>query len=316
MRAGVGTIQDQLPQQTELDRLSDGAATLAGSSTQLSSGLEDLSGGAGALTQGSAEVNSGAQRLADGLSQLHTQIPARQEEMGGDPAGLSRSVAVQTEKFAPVANNGAGFAPYFMALSLWVGAVLTTFIFPYQQLPYSARQTSQLARVARKALVPALVVIAQAALMVLVVQALGVSYLHPAEVLATSVLTSLTFLALILALILLFGAVGRFIALVLLIIQLASSGGSYPVELAPPLFQTIHNWVPVTQTVGALRHAIAGAYQGHYTDFMGALGAMLLVSAVLSLVARRRWELVDDPAFRPLIVSPLLSGQPHEDRPD
>lgn len=188
----------------------------------------------------------------------------------------------------PVKNNGAGFAPYFMALSLWVGVTLTTFIFPYQQLPKSGRSTSQAARMLRKAAAPAVVVVLQALFVVLGVHLLGIAYLHPAQVVLTAVVTSLTFLILVLSLVFLFGPAGRLLALVLLVIQLGASGGSYPIELSPPFYRVVHAWVPVTQSVYAFKHAVSGAFEGRYPSFIIALLGLAFVSAVLGLLGRRR----------------------------
>ena len=162
----------------------------------------------------------------------------------------------------------------------------------------------------RKFAVPALLVTIQALLVVWGVQHLGVSVLHPAETVITAVASSLTFLALVLSMIFLFGAAGRLLALILLIVQLASSGGSYPVELSPHPFQVIHNWVPVTQTVNALRHSLSGAYQGQYVHFMLTLLGMAVAATLLGLLGRRRWEYVPDEDFRPLISAPIVSNEP------
>ncbi len=314
VKDALGQITAQLPAPDDLNSLKSGASTLAQKSGELGSGLKALSNGAASLQSGANELDGGAARLRGGLDTLYRKIPASTEQLGGDPAGLSASVLPVTETFAPVRNNGAGFAPYFMALSLWVGATLTTFIFPYSQLPRSGRGTSQFARMLRKAAVPAGLVTVQALLVVWGVHALGVDFLHPAQVVATALASSLTFLALVLALIFCFGAAGRLIALVLLVVQLAASGGSYPVELSPPFFGAIHNFVPVTQSVNAFRHALSGAFQGSYPTFMLILLGIAVLSVLVGLLGRRRWELVADEDFRPLISSPLVSEEVHHER--
>ncbi|WP_225985005.1 YhgE/Pip family protein, partial [Deinococcus wulumuqiensis] len=305
IKSALGQITQKLPAQSDLDQLSGGASTLAGKSDELAGGLGELRSGARKLADGSAEVDDGAVKLRDGLRELYSKLPKKTEELGGDPEGLSASVQPVTRKFAPVENNGAAFAPYFMALSLWVGATLSTFIFPYQQLARSAHRTSQLARVVRKGLQPAVLVVVQALLVVWGVQLLGVDYLHPLQVTATAVTSSLVFLTLVMGLIFLFGAAGRLFALILLVLQLAASGGSYPVELSPAFFQHIHRWIPVTQSVNALRHAISGAYEGQYLKFMLLLLSIGVAGIVLSLLGRRRWDFVRDRDFKPLINSPL-----------
>ncbi|TSA87484.1 YhgE/Pip domain-containing protein [Deinococcus detaillensis] len=308
LKSALGQITAKLPAQADLTQLSGGAATLAEKSGELAAGLNTLSSGATKLSSGAEQASSGAAQLSSGLSTLYSKVPAKIEQLGGDPAGLSQSVLPVIKTFAPVSNNGTGFAPYFMALSLWVGVTLTTFIFPYQQLPQSGRGTSQFARMLRKASVPALLVVIQALLVVLGVHLLGVSYLHPAEVIFTAVASSLTFLVIVLALIFLLGAAGRLIALILLVLQLAASGGSYPVELSPRFFQVIHDYVPVTQSVNAFRHAISGAFKGSYPVFTAVLLGLAVLGILLGLLGRRRWEFVADSDFKPLVSSPIRAN--------
>lgn len=303
IKAALGQLTRQLPATADLERLSGGSQALAGSAAQLTGGLGSLAQGAGGLAGGARSLQAGAGKLRGGLAELDRRIPVDLQPLGGDPEGLSASVQVTEQQTAAVGTNGAAFAPYFMALALWVGCTLTTFIFPYLLLPESGRATSQAARVLRKLTVPAAYVVAQALLVVLGVHLLGVDFLHPGLVVLTSVLGSLTFMTLILALNLLLGGAGRLLALVLLIVQLAASGGSYPVELASPFFQAIHTIVPVTDVINALRSALFGSYEGQYGVFMS---RMLLVGAVscgAALLGRRFWQFTPDEKFR----SPILS---------
>ncbi|WP_309571618.1 YhgE/Pip domain-containing protein, partial [Deinococcus sp.] len=309
IKTTLGQITRQLPSQSDLNTVKSGARTLAAKSEELGTGLKTVASGATTLQKGASDVNVGAGKLLAGLTTLQDSIPARIDALTGDPAGLSVSVKPDVQTFAAVKNNGAAFAPYFMALSLWVGVTLTTFIFPYQQLPRSGRRSSQLARVLRKAAAPAALVTLQALLVVLSVHLLGVDFMHPAQVAFTAVASSLTFLIMVLALIFCFGAAGRLLALILLVLQLAASGGSYPVETAPHFFQVIHAWLPVTQSVGALRHGLSGAFEGHYGGFMLTLLALFAVSFGLALLGRRRWEFVPDDDFKPLISTPIISNE-------
>ncbi|MGY2894025.1 putative membrane protein [Deinococcus sp. UYEF24] len=303
IKSALGTIDRSLPAQSDLNTLTDGAATLAKSSGELATGVQSVSTGAASLATGAADADAGATRLRDGLNTLYSKIPASTEQLGGDPAGLSASVQVVTEHTASVANNGAAFAPYFMALSLWVGCTLTTFIFPYLLIAESGRRTGQLARVLRKFAVPAVYVIAQALLVVLGVHLLGVKFLHPGLLVFTAVAASLTFMLLVLALNLLLGAAGRLLALVLLVIQLAASGGSYPVELSSPFFQWLHTYIPVTDAINAMRYALFGSYEGQYGVFMLRMLAVALVSLVVALLSRWRWQYIADERFRsPLVL--------------
>lgn len=303
LKDALGTVTKQLPAQRDLDRLSGGAATLAEKSGDLADGLGKLTGGADRLADGAADLRGGAGKLRDGLNELYTKIPVRTEQLGGDPEGLSASVTVVEQDTAAVPNNGSAFAPYFMALALWVGGTLTTFIFPYLLLPESGRGTGQLARVLRKFTVPAGYVVVQALLVVLGLRLLGVTYLSPGLVALTAIGASLTFMLLILALNLLLGAAGRLLALVLLVVQLGASGGSYPVELSPGFFRAIHAVIPVTDVIDALRFAMFGSYEGQYGMFMGRMLLVALASFAVALLSRRRWQFAPDGRFRSPIIT-------------
>ncbi|WP_425144715.1 YhgE/Pip family protein [Deinococcus sp.] len=303
LKSALSTLQAKFPAPNDLAALKGGAGTLAGESGKLAAGLDKLSGGAAQLSQGAGDLNGGAVRLQGGLSALSARIPTGVQPLGGDPAGLSASVQVVSQTTASVASNGEAFAPYFVALSLWVGCTLTTFIFPYLLIPESGRRTGQVARVLRKFAVPAAYVVFQALIVVLGIHLQGVRFLHPWLVLLTSVAASLTFMLLVLALNLLLGAAGRLLALVLLVLQLAASGGSYPVELSSGFFQSIHAFIPVTDAINALRYALFGSYEGQYAGFMLRMGLVALLSVVGALLGRSRWQYIADERFR----SPLIT---------
>lgn len=97
-------------------------------------------------------------------------------------------------------------------------------------------------------------------------------------------------------------------------LQLAASGSSYPVELSPSFFGAIHNFVPVTQSVNAFRHALSGAFQGSSFTFMLVLLGIAALSIGAGLLERRRWAVVADEDFKPLITSPLVSKEVHHER--
>jgi putative membrane protein len=303
IKQALNTIQTRLPAQSDLNTLAGGASTLVKSSGDLATAVQSLSAGAARLASGAGETDAGAIRLRDGLNTLYSRIPASPEQLGGDPAGLSASVQVVSGHTAQVANNGSAFAPYFMALSLWVGCTLTTFIFPYLLIAESGRRTGQLARVLRKFALPAGYVVAQALVVVLGVHLLGVQFLHPGLLIFTAVAASLTFMLLVLALNLLLGAAGRLLALVLLVIQLAASGGSYPVELSSGFFRWLHSYIPVTDAINAMRYALFGSYEGQYGVFMLRMLAVAIVSLAVALLSTRRWQYVSDERFRsPLVL--------------
>ncbi|GGR50821.1 hypothetical protein GCM10008959_10160 [Deinococcus seoulensis] len=303
IKKALGDITAQLPAQKDLNTLNTGGKSLAINSARLATGADTLASGATDLRGGTDDLRSGALKLRNGLTELRDKVPTDTEELGGDPDGLAQSVIVQTRATADVPNNGNAFAPYFIALALWVGATLTTFIFPFLLIPESGRTARQSARVLRKLTHPLIIVIGQALIVVTGVHLMNVSFLNPAQVVLTAVAGSVTFMIVILALNLLFGPAGRVLALILLIVQLAASGGSYPIELSSPFFRLIHTVIPVTDVINALRSAMFGAYEGQYWTFMGRMGVVAAVALVVALLSRRRWVYAPDSNFRSPIIT-------------
>ena len=92
-------------------------------------------------------------------------------------------------------------------------------------------------------------------------------------------LASLAFMAVNQALVVLLGPPGRYLALILIVLQLSAAGATYPIETTPQFFQTIHNWLPITHLVEAFRSSIAGGNYG-YENAIWVLSTYLVVSLV------------------------------------
>ena len=142
------------------------------------------------------------------------------------------------EVVAPVASEGAGFAPNFVPLALWMGAVMTGFLFHFRRLPRGLMAAPRAATVAGRLVFPALVVAGQSLLMLAML--VGVLHVPVPRVLpfaATLLVASLLFLSLIFALVHLFGDIGKMVAVLLLVVQMSAAGALLPIELTAPLFQ-------------------------------------------------------------------------------
>jgi putative membrane protein len=203
-----------------------------------------------------------------------------------NPVALDRSVR------HPAGTYGVGFAPYFLALALWVGAMITYMVLR----PLNRRYVVSGApghRVALAGLLPAVAIgLVQATLLFTVVTlGLGLSPVHAFGTWALLALTAAAFAAIMQLLGAALGPAGRIVALALLMLQLTSSGGTYPVQTTPGFFQAIHPLLPMTYVVEALRHAIDGGPAGTVTTGVLALlgyGAGALALTVLVAYRSRR----------------------------
>lgn len=301
IKSGVRTMVSQLPASADLKALATGSQRLAEKTQSLSQGLGTLQKGASDVAVGSDRLYGGAQKLKKGLDDLYSAIPETVEQLGGDPQGLATSVKVTEEKTNRVQNNGAAFAPYFMAVSLWVGIVSLTFILPFNLLPESLKGTSKLSRLFVKNGIPTLMCFLQGCFVVWGVGLLGLPIPNLGAVLVVAFVTSLTFLTLITALMLVLANAGRVIALLFLVLQLGASGGSYPVELSPVFFQRLHSILPVTGAIKGFRAALFGSYDGDWLIFVGQMSVIWAVCLAIILLIGR-WRLIKDENYKPSLA--------------
>ncbi|MFM8737398.1 MAG: YhgE/Pip domain-containing protein, partial [Betaproteobacteria bacterium] len=128
--AGVAALSARLPSDERLDEAVAGSRTLAESSAQ--------------LRDGSAALHKGSLRLASGLDTLYKALPASLEGPQGSASGLAATVEPRLEIDAPVPNNGMGFLPNFIPVALWLGAVMTAFVFHLRRMPVRLQGCSRL----------------------------------------------------------------------------------------------------------------------------------------------------------------------------
>ena len=262
--------------------LADGLARLDTGAAQLATGASDLADGSARLGSGLARLRDGAEQLSNGLADGADQTPsytdserAQAREVLADPVQLVTGFAHRA------AGNGEGFTPYFSGLALYVGAMIAWMVLrPVAPRAMTAPVSS--ARVVLAGYAPALLIGAVQAglLLTVLVTVLGLRPHHLAATVALMVLVSAAYLALQQAIAIAFGPAGRVLVLVLLMLQLTSAGGTYPAELTPQFFQTLHRLLPMTHVVDGLRDSITG----DLTRYLGSLSYLLMLT-VASLLA-------------------------------
>jgi putative membrane protein len=299
LNAGLATLGDKLPPPDQLDLLDRSMGRLRDGSAVLSAGLIELKTGAGQLEEGSLELESGASGLADGLDEAATRFEAG---FGGiNAAKLAAPVEVRMETTAPVSNNGQAFAPYFSALSLWVGAVMMSFIFYLRRLPDSMQAASRPVKWFAKASALLVLGALQATVVVVLLGAvLGVHFAHPFFAWLVAVLGSLAFVNLVMLLMCVLGDAGRLLAVILLILQLAASGGIYPVELSPAFFQKVHGYLPFTLLVRSFRATMFSAFADRWGPSASGL-VMFAATAMLLTALLARWKYVPRESYGPAV---------------
>lgn len=240
--------------------LHNGIHKAAGGAAQLDSGAGQLAGGIQQARTGAGKLATGAHTLSTKLSDGAGQIPHPDASTRGRTATtMGDPVNVQTVADNKVPNYGTGFAPYFLPLALWVGAVVLYMLFR----PLSERALAARAPALSTALagwLPAAMIGALQGLLLIsvVVFGLGLNIGNPLGMVAFLVLTALVFTAIVQMFLACLGTPGRLLGLVALMIQLVSAGGTYPWETTPAILRFLHPLLPISYVVTALRHLIAG----------------------------------------------------------
>jgi len=277
-------------------KLAEGAKQLHGGATQLTQGLDSLSQGIGAFVDGSGQLDEGAQqmtaglvKLSDGTDELSTKLSdaARQTSAinGGDPVidMFANPVDLDVVKTTEVPNYGTGFAPYFISLGLFVGALLLTIVYTVKEP--AIKPSSGWSWFVGKLLTMVSIGAVQTVIADLVLlYGLGLEVRSRPLFFLFTFITSLTFMALIQFLVTVLQHPGRFIAIVILIFQLTSSAGTFPLELIPSWLQKASEWLPMTYSVAGLKAVVSsGDYSFMWSNAWVLLGFAALF-AVMTMV--------------------------------
>lgn len=278
----------------KLTQLRNGAQQLATGNAQLSSGIAKMDDGAQQLKSGTAQLRSGSAELATKLTNGAKQVPTwsnQQKNAIADTIGGPVHLETAHENAAP--NFGTGMAPFFVTLALFFGALVLWMILRPLQTRAIAAEVLPL-RVALSSYLPAATIgIFQAIILYCVVRfALGMHAAHPVAMLGFMVLISFAFVAATQAINALVGpAVGRVLLMALLMLQLVSAGGMYPVETTSRPFQILHKYDPMTYGVNGLRQLILGGIDGRLWQAVITLLFILLGGLLITSLSARRNQL-------------------------
>ncbi|WP_414121581.1 YhgE/Pip family protein [Corynebacterium nuruki] len=299
--------QDLKPQLSQLggtlDSLGRSVSGIRDDLDGITAGLSGTPGSVqGALDRARNATATLADRLdghADRFADLEKALAAAGETgdfsrlaaiVGDDPdalaSQLSAPVSVERDPVFPVAGFGAGMAPLYTVLSLWVGALLTV-VLVRTAPPRDREYTRTQAYLGRFGLF-ALIGLAQSTLAVLgLVVFVQIGAVHPFLLLVSGWVTSLVFMLIVYTLVLSFGSAGKALSVVLLVIQVSGAGGAYPLPLLPGWFQAVSPWLPATYAMDAMRAAIAGMYRGDLWINLGILLLFAVPALILGLFLRR-----------------------------
>ncbi len=269
-------------------KLNSGAAALANGAGKLNDGADSIADGSKKLADGSETLGDGIDKMADGSAELKDALKEGADKIHDKKTDehnyqmFAAPITDQETKITDVKNNGHGMLPYMMSVGLWVGALAFCLIYPLMQ--YQGELKSGLSWWASKAMILYAVGILQAVLLVsLLTVFIGFEPALFGKTMLVAVCASAAFISIMYLFNVVFGKLGSFIMLVFMVIQLAGSAGTYPVEISPHFVSVLHKYVPFTYTVDAFRRTIAGS--GSIRPCLMVLGGMFVVCTLLTIVS-------------------------------
>ncbi|MEG3228129.1 YhgE/Pip domain-containing protein [Streptococcus suis] len=262
---GVQLVANNSSVQSEGGQLTSGLATLASNSSQLVSGSGQLALGSQQLIAGADQLASGGKTLTNGISSLRTGSETLTNSLSSasqqlsvvsvedkNAQAVSQPVTLEHSDQDDVKTNGVGMAPYMV---LMVAALSANVIFVKHIDNRSYKNRWDWAK--GKLLLNGIIASLAAVILYGVLRLIGIEPAHPMATLGLILLASWTFMALVTALVGWNNRFGSFASLIILLLQLGSSAGTYPNELSPRFFQVIQPYLPMTYSVSGLRQTIS-----------------------------------------------------------
>lgn len=277
-------------------KLSEGATALSTKSGELLNGSQQLSEGAGKLADGSFQLSQGGNQLTSGLTDLSTGLSTLNGSLAKasqqlslvsvqdkNARAVSKPVLLNEKDRDDVKTNGIGMAPYMIAVSLMVVALSTNVIFANSLSGRPVKNKWDWAK--QKLVINGFISTVGSIILYLAIQLLGFEAHYGMKTLGFIILSGWTLMALVTALVGWDDRYGSFASLVMLLLQVGSSGGSYPIELSGAFFQTLHPFLPMTYVVSSLRQTIS--LDGNIGLEIKVLTGFLLAFMMLALLIYR-----------------------------
>lgn len=285
LNSALRTAATQFPEDAQLDALDAGASELAMGTT--------------ALAQGHEKINAATQRLEMGLALMGKAVPAMDDAPQGSPEGLADSVRPLLVMDATVQNNGIGFIANVIPAALWLGAGIAVFLVNLRFLPKHAATFHPAAQLMGKLALPGMLVVVQSLLILFsIFVVFEVDVVNPTALFCIVLSAGLAFFFLVSAFTHFMGDAGKALAMILLAIQLTSSGGVMPVELSGSFFAALSPWLPITWLAHGLKAALFGAFEGTWVlSWLQITGIGVFAAMVTMNFAQ--WRLVSVRQLRP-----------------
>ena len=283
---------------SEVSDAMDGVKSLSADAKAMRAALSDTTA---ALSVTMEQLRPAAERMVNALSDTIDKLEGMTageymdmllEILGGDPAAYSRyfpeMVQTTVNKVYPIENYGSAMAPFYTTLAIWVGGVILSSLVKIHARTEGLIDPRPAELYFGRYLFFFLLSQIQAAVIVTGdLYLLKIQCLHPGLLYLTASLTAFTFSLLIYSLAIAFGDVGKAVVVVIMVMQIAGSSGTFPIELLPEIYQKIYRFFPFPYAIDAMRECICGLYGDYYMTQLAFLLLFAAPALLIGLLVRR-----------------------------
>ena len=304
-----------------LAEVKKGTTTLKNGTNLLASGTQTLSNGSVALTSGLAKLNSssnqidnaiktintgvssasdGSTQLVDGVQTFKTSINEGMEttkeqlkSLDGIEEFGEKPINFETEEYGKVDSYGIAFTPLFLCIGLWVGALMAYVVLYYDHDErFGILGITSKNKILQNVIYIAIGAVEGLVTGILLKAGLGYTVENMALYYGASILIGITFMSIIQFLIRNFGDIGKFLALIVLVLQLAAAGGTFPIETIDKGFQAISPYLPMTYSIKLLREIFVPTATNFKVQYIGILIGISVVTfaitGVVDIIKKRK----------------------------
>lgn len=292
-----------------INSLQNGTTQLSKGSKSLETGLEKLSSSSSTvdnaistLNEGSKTAYNGSNQLVEGVKTFKTSIDEGMQDTKEQLKSLNEieefgenPVEFKTEEYGKVDSYGIAFTPLFLCIGLWVGALMAYVVLYYDH----DERFGIFGMNAKNKILQNLIYLGLGAVEGLLTgwllkAGLGFEVQNMALYYGSSILIGITFMSIIQFLIRNFGDIGKFLALIILVLQLAAAGGTFPIETIDKAFQAVSPYLPMTYSIKLLREVLvptASNFKGTYIGILvGIIAVTMLITFVVDIINKRKNE--------------------------
>ena len=283
---------------SEVSDAMDGVKSLSADAKAMRAALSDTTA---ALSVTMEQLRPAAERMVNALSDTVDKLEGMTageymdmllEILGGDPAAYSRyfpeMVQTTVNKVYPIENYGSAMAPFYTTLAIWVGGVILSSLVKIYARTEGLIDPRPAELYFGRYLFFFLLSQIQAAVIVTGdLYLLKIQCLHPGLLYLTASLAAFTFSLLIYSLAIAFGDVGKAVVVVIMVMQIAGSSGTFPIELLPEIYQKIYRFFPFPYAIDAMRECICGLYGDYYMTQLAFLLLFAAAALLIGLLVRR-----------------------------